>query len=125
MDASDEPDVREHGDTGGRRARHSQERTVNAASATSAAGNRWGPYPLVLAGAILAVIFAVLVDPEWGGFSLGAVMALGALFRLTGGGQLAVRRKTTDTVTLALFGVALMVGSLLLQYPWLMPRYGG
>ncbi|MFF4411472.1 DUF3017 domain-containing protein [Streptosporangium sp. NPDC001559] len=85
---------------------------------------RWGPYPLVLAGAILAVVFAVLADPEWGGFALGAVMALGALLRLGGGGRLAVRRKGTDAVTLAIFGIALMVGSLLLQYPWLMPRYG-
>ncbi|MEV7005642.1 DUF3017 domain-containing protein [Streptosporangium sp. NPDC051022] len=95
---------------------------MNAASARSAADDRWGPYPLVLVGAVLAVTFAVLFDPEWGGFSLGVVMAAGALLRLAGGGRLAVRRKTTDTITLALFGVALMVGSLLLQYPWLMPR---
>lgn len=90
--------------------------------AMSPPGDRWGPYPLVMAGAVLAVTFAVLVDPEWGGFSLGVVMAVGAVLRLTGGGRLAVRRRTTDAVTLALFGGALMVGSLLLQYPWLMPR---
>ncbi|GAA3137530.1 hypothetical protein GCM10017600_53820 [Streptosporangium carneum] len=95
---------------------------MNAASARSAADDRWGPYPLVLVGAVLAVTFAVLVDPEWGGFSLGAVMTLGALLRLTGGGRLAVRRRTTDTLTLALFGAALMAASLVLQYPWLMPR---
>ncbi len=95
---------------------------VNQASAARAAGDHWGAYPLVLVGAVLAVTFAVLFDPEWGGFSLGAVMAVGALLRIAMGGRLAVRRRTTDVLTLALFGVALMVGSLLLQYPWLMPR---
>ncbi|WP_165781328.1 DUF3017 domain-containing protein [Streptosporangium minutum] len=83
--------------------------------------DRWGPYPLVLVGAVLAVTFAVLFDVEWGGFSLGVVMTLGAMFRLTGGGLLAIRTRTTDTVTLAAFGVALMAGSLVLQYPSLMP----
>ncbi|MGV9775888.1 DUF3017 domain-containing protein [Streptosporangium sp. NPDC003464] len=83
--------------------------------------DRWRPYPLVLAGAILAVTFAVLLDPEWGGFSLGVVMTLGAVLRLVGSGLLAVRTKTTDAVTLAVFGVALMAGSLVLQYPALMP----
>ncbi|GAA3136096.1 hypothetical protein GCM10010466_28600 [Planomonospora alba] len=83
---------------------------------------RWGPYPLVLAGAVLAVASAVMVDVEWGGFSLGAVIMLGAVVRLAGGGRLAVRKKTTDVVTLALLGAALMAGSLLLEYPWLMPR---
>ncbi|GAA4226262.1 hypothetical protein GCM10023075_26280 [Streptosporangium album] len=82
---------------------------------------RWGPYPLVLVGAVLAVTFGVLLDPEWGGFSLGAVMALGAVFRLAGGGLLAVRAKATDTLTLGAFGVALMAGSLVLEYPELMP----
>jgi hypothetical protein len=73
-------------------------------------------------GAVLAVVFAVLVDPEWGGFLLGAVITLGALARLAGGGRLAVRRKPTDVVTLTLLGIALMVGAIFLQYPWLMPR---
>lgn len=93
-------------------------------NAENAVRERWGPYPLVLAGAVLAVVFAVVADPEWGGFALGAVMTLGALLRLGGGGRLAVRRPATDAVTLAIFGLALMAGSLLLQYPWLMPRYG-
>ncbi|WP_433251874.1 DUF3017 domain-containing protein [Streptosporangium sp. CA-135522] len=83
--------------------------------------DRWGPYPLVLAGSVLAVAFAVLFDPEWGGFTLGVVMTLGAVFRLAGGGRLAVRTKTIDTLTLAAFGAALMAGSLVLQYPTLMP----
>ncbi|MDP9846637.1 DUF3017 domain-containing protein [Streptosporangium lutulentum] len=74
-------------------------------------------------GAILALVFVVVADePEWGGFALGAVVLLGALARLTGGGRLAVRRKPTDVATLALLGIALMVGGILLQYPWLMPR---
>ncbi|MFF5210783.1 DUF3017 domain-containing protein [Streptosporangium sp. NPDC000396] len=84
--------------------------------------DRWGSYPLTLVGAVLAVAFGVFVDPEWGGFSLGVVMLLSAVFRLAGGGQLAVRRKPTDVVTLAVFGLALMAGSLVLQYPDLMPR---
>ncbi|GGK56142.1 hypothetical protein Ppa06_10860 [Planomonospora parontospora subsp. parontospora] len=84
--------------------------------------DRWGPYPLVLAGAVVAVAAAVLVDVEWGGFTLGAVIMLGAATRLAGGGRLAVRKKTTDAVTLAVLGAALMAGSLLLEYPWLMPR---
>lgn len=91
--------------------------------ASRAAEVRWGPYPLVVVGAVLAVVFAVVADePEWGGFSLGAVITLGALARLTGGGRLAVRRRLTDFATLALLGIALMVGAILLQYPWLMPR---
>jgi hypothetical protein len=73
-------------------------------------------------GAVLAVVFAVRVDTEWGGFFLGAVITLGAFARLAGGGRLAVRRKPTDVATLALLGIALMVGAILLQYPWLMPR---
>ncbi|GIH74317.1 DUF3017 domain-containing protein [Planobispora longispora] len=80
--------------------------------------NRWGPYPLVLAGAVLAVAYAALApEPNlyWGGFGLGALIALGALIRLIGGGgRLAVRKKATDVVTLGLFGVALMAASVLL-----------
>ncbi|MBG0827914.1 DUF3017 domain-containing protein [Planomonospora sp. ID67723] len=87
----------------------------------SAIDDRWGPYPLVLAGAVLAVTYAALVDPEWGGFALGAVIALGAVLRLAGGGRLAVRKKATDVVTLAVLGIALMGGSLVLEYPSLMP----
>ncbi|MFJ2031463.1 DUF3017 domain-containing protein [Streptosporangium sp. NPDC087985] len=82
---------------------------------------RWGPYPVVLVGAVLAVTFGVLLDPEWGGFTLGVVMTLGAMFRLAGGGLLTVRTRTTDTATLAAFGVALAAGSLVLEYPELMP----
>ncbi|MBG0813495.1 DUF3017 domain-containing protein [Planomonospora sp. ID82291] len=85
--------------------------------------DRWGPYPLVLAGAVLAVAYAVLVDVYWGGFTLGAVLTLGALARLIGaGGRLAVRKKATDVVTLGILGVALMGGALILIFkdrlPW-------
>ncbi|WP_326826991.1 DUF3017 domain-containing protein [Streptosporangium sp. NBC_01756] len=82
---------------------------------------RWGSYPLVLVGAVVAVAFGVLLDPEWGGFSLGVVLALGAVFRLAGGGLLAVRTRATDTLILGAFGIALMAGSLVLEYPELMP----
>ncbi|MFI6453941.1 DUF3017 domain-containing protein [Streptosporangium amethystogenes] len=92
------------------------------ARAVNASEERWGPYPLVVAGAAAAMVFAVLLDmPEWGGFALGAVMTLGALARLAGGGRLAVRRKTTDALTLAVLGIALMAGGLILEFPALMP----
>ncbi|GII03466.1 DUF3017 domain-containing protein [Planobispora takensis] len=82
---------------------------------------RWGPYPLILVGAVLAVAYAALVDPYWGGFALGAVIALGAVVRLAGGGRLAVRKKATDVVTLGVLGLALMAGALVLEYSELMP----
>ncbi|WP_329090203.1 MULTISPECIES: DUF3017 domain-containing protein [unclassified Streptosporangium] len=92
------------------------------ARAVNANGERWGAYPLVAVGAVGAMVFAVLLDmPEWGGFALGAVMTLGALARLVGGGRLAVRRKATDALTLAGLGIALMVGGLILEFPALMP----
>lgn|GEM_PF-4459664 len=95
-------------------------RAANANASTNE--ERWGAYPLVVAGAVAAMLFAVLLDmPEWGGFALGAVMTLGALARLAGGGRLAVRRKATDVLTLAGLGIALMVGGLILEYPALMP----
>ncbi|WP_449061880.1 DUF3017 domain-containing protein [Planomonospora algeriensis] len=79
--------------------------------------DRWGPYPLVLAGAVVAVACAVLVHVYWGGFALGAVITLGALARMAGaGGRLAVRKKATDVVTLGLLGVALMAGALILEF---------
>ncbi|MBB2909573.1 hypothetical protein FHS43_000819 [Streptosporangium becharense] len=92
------------------------------APATGPVDGRWGPYPLVLAGAVLAVAYAVLLDPYWGAFALGAVLTLGALARLTGGGRLAVRRTATDTITLAVLGIALMAAAIVLEYPDLMPR---
>ncbi|GIH89560.1 DUF3017 domain-containing protein [Planobispora siamensis] len=82
---------------------------------------RWGPYPLILVGAVLAVAYAALVAPYWGAFALGAVIALGAVVRLAGGGRLAVRKKATDVVTLGGLGLALMAGALVLQYSDLMP----
>ncbi|WP_344975848.1 DUF3017 domain-containing protein [Streptosporangium fragile] len=92
------------------------------ARAARPADDRWGPYPLVVAGALLAMVYAVLVDPYWGGFALGAVLTLGALARLAGGGRLAVRRTATDTITLAVLGIALMAAAIVLAYPDLMPR---
>jgi hypothetical protein len=88
-------------------------RAVNARTTD----DRWGPYPLVLAGAVLSVACAVLVHVYWGGFALGAVLTLGALARLIGaGGRLAVRQRATDVVTLGLLGVALMAGALILEF---------
>ncbi|GAA3428240.1 DUF3017 domain-containing protein [Streptosporangium sandarakinum] len=85
---------------------------------------RWGPYPIVLLGAVLAVAStAVVGDPRWGGFALGVIMVLAALVRLSGGGGiLAVRRRATDTLTLAVFGVALMGGAVALAWTELTSR---
>jgi hypothetical protein len=81
----------------------------------SRSGESWGPYPLILAGAAVAVSLALLVDLRWGGFMLGAVVMIGAALRFAGyGGQLAVRSRKTDVTTLAGFGFVLVLTSLLL-----------
>jgi hypothetical protein len=76
----------------------------------------WGPYPLILAGAVVGVIAIYFVDPRWGGFALGAVVMIAAALRFAGyGGQLSVRSKRTDVITLAVFGFVLVLTSLLLD----------
>ncbi|MFI6506700.1 hypothetical protein ACIBCT_03775 [Streptosporangium sp. NPDC050855] len=83
---------------------------------------RWGAYPLVLGGALAALVLALVLGlPYWGGIAMGAVMTLGALARLAGGGRLAVRRKATDVVTLGGLGVVLMVAGIILEFKDLMP----
>jgi hypothetical protein len=83
---------------------------------------RWGAYPLVVGGALVALILAVLLGlPYWGGIAMGAVMTLGALARLAGGGRLAVRRKATDVVTLGGLGVVLMMAGIILEFKDLVP----
>ncbi|MEU6996914.1 DUF3017 domain-containing protein [Nonomuraea sp. NPDC046570] len=80
----------------------------------------WGPYPLILAGAALAVLGIFLIDLEWGGFTLGAVLMVGGALRFAGyGGQLAVRNEKIDAITLAVFGFALVITAMFLQYPQL------
>ncbi|MEV0202258.1 DUF3017 domain-containing protein [Nonomuraea sp. NPDC050691] len=75
----------------------------------------WGPYPLILAGAVVAVVVTLLVDPRWGGFTLGGAVMVAAALRFAGyGGQLAVRSRKTDVVTLGVFGFVLVLTSLLL-----------
>ncbi|GAA3316826.1 DUF3017 domain-containing protein [Nonomuraea dietziae] len=79
---------------------------------------RWGPYPLVMAGAVLGVLAIFLVDAEWGGFALGAVLLVAAAVRFAGyGGALAVRTKNVDAPTVAVLGAALVVTALFLEYP--------
>ncbi|QYC38625.1 hypothetical protein Nocox_04990 [Nonomuraea coxensis DSM 45129] len=76
----------------------------------------WGPYPLILAGAAVGVSVAFLVDPRWGGFALGAVIMVAAALRFAGyAGQLAIRSRSTDVTTLAVFGFVLVLTSLLLD----------
>ncbi|GAA3243394.1 DUF3017 domain-containing protein [Nonomuraea helvata] len=75
----------------------------------------WGPYPLILAGAVIGVLVILLVDLNWGGFVLGGVIMLAAALRFAGyGGPLSVRSKRIDVITLAGFGFVLVLTSLLL-----------
>ncbi|WP_176993083.1 DUF3017 domain-containing protein [Nonomuraea jiangxiensis] len=75
----------------------------------------WGPYPLILAGAVIGVLVTFVVDPRWGGFTLGAVIMVAAALRFAGyGGAMAVRSKVSDVITLAGFGFVLVLTSLLL-----------
>ncbi|MGI5269093.1 DUF3017 domain-containing protein [Nonomuraea sp. CA-218870] len=75
----------------------------------------WGPYPLILAGAAVAVGLVFLMDPRWGGFALGGVIMVGAALRFSGfGGPLAVRGRRADAIILGLGGFMLVLTSLLL-----------
>ncbi|MEU8384156.1 hypothetical protein [Streptosporangium sp. NPDC048865] len=92
------------------------------ARAAEANRERWGAYPLVVGGALVALTLAVLLGlPYWGGIAMGAVMTLGALARLAGGGRLAVRRKATDVVTLGGLGLVLTTAGLILEFKDLVP----
>ncbi|WP_312024793.1 DUF3017 domain-containing protein [Nonomuraea sp. WAC 01424] len=76
---------------------------------------RWGPFPLVVAGAVATVLVILLVDPRWGGFALGGVLMIAAALRFAGyDGQLAVRSKKMDVITLTAFGFLLALTSLAL-----------
>jgi hypothetical protein len=76
----------------------------------------WGPYPLILAGAVVGVLAIFFVDPRWGGFALGGVVMVAAALRFAGyGGALAVRSRKTDVTTLAVFGFVVVLTSLLLE----------
>lgn len=89
---------------------------MSALSQSGTERERWGPYPLILVGAVVSVLVAVIVDPRWGGFALGGVIMIAAALRFAGyGGQLALRSKTTDVITLSAFGFVLVLTSLLLD----------
>ncbi|MEU6716202.1 DUF3017 domain-containing protein [Nonomuraea sp. NPDC046802] len=75
----------------------------------------WGPYPLILAGAVASLLVIFFVDPRWGGFAMGAFIMIAAALRFAGyGGQLSIRSKKVDVITLAGFGFVLVLTSLLL-----------
>ncbi|MFC7590049.1 DUF3017 domain-containing protein [Nonomuraea antimicrobica] len=75
----------------------------------------WGPYPLILVGAAVGVLVIFIADPRWGGFALGAVIMIAAALRFAGyGGQLALRGKKSDVITLSAFGFVMVLTSLLL-----------
>lgn len=77
---------------------------------------RWGPYPLILAGAAVALLLIFLVDLRWGGFVLGTMLMLGGAFRFAGyGGPLAVRGKVLDVLTLAGLGFVIVLTALLVD----------
>jgi hypothetical protein len=91
---------------------------------------RWGPFPLVVAGAVATVLVILFVDPRWGGFALGAVLMVAAALRFAGyDGQLAVRSKKIDVITLTAFGFVLALTSLALYNnafkAWLVSLLGG
>ncbi|MEV1002171.1 DUF3017 domain-containing protein [Nonomuraea sp. NPDC050202] len=78
-------------------------------------GESWGPYPLILAGAAVGVLVVFVVNPRWGGFVLGAAIMIAAALRFAGyGGQLALRSRKIDVITLSVFGFVLVLTSLLL-----------
>ncbi|MFC4010605.1 DUF3017 domain-containing protein [Nonomuraea purpurea] len=75
----------------------------------------WGPYPLILAGAVVSLLVIFFVDPRWGGFTMGAFIMIAAALRFAGySGQLSIRSKKVDVITLAGFGFVLVLTSLLL-----------
>ncbi|MBX6387082.1 MAG: DUF3017 domain-containing protein [Microbispora sp.] len=79
----------------------------------------WGPYLLVVAGAAAGLCVIALGMPvPRGGAIMGFGFLVGSLVRVTvserRAGALAVRTKRMDALTLAAFGVALVVGSLLM-----------
>ncbi|MFI7637706.1 DUF3017 domain-containing protein [Nonomuraea sp. NPDC049400] len=75
----------------------------------------WGPYPLILAGAVIGVLVILLWDLNLGGFVLGGVIMMAAALRFAGyNGDLSVRSKRADVITLAGFGFVLVLTSLLL-----------
>ncbi|WP_084961620.1 DUF3017 domain-containing protein [Thermoactinospora rubra] len=87
---------------------------------------RWGPYPLILAGAALAMLSIFWVDVEWGAFALGSVLLVAAALRFAGyGGLLAPRKPRTDIATLGGFGLGLVAVALFLEYPELKERLLG
>ncbi|MFI6293214.1 DUF3017 domain-containing protein [Nonomuraea sp. NPDC050790] len=78
---------------------------------------KWGPFPLILAGAALAMLTIFFVDGEWGAFALGAVLLVAAALRFAGyGGLMAVRTKRTDMVIYGGFGVGLVAVGMFLEF---------
>ncbi|MGP3932435.1 DUF3017 domain-containing protein [Nonomuraea sp. KM88] len=66
-------------------------------------------------GAVVGVLVTYFVNLRWGGFTMGAVIMVAAALRFAGyGGQLSVRSRRTDVVTLSVFGFVLVLTSLLL-----------
>ncbi|MEU7877376.1 DUF3017 domain-containing protein [Microbispora bryophytorum] len=79
----------------------------------------WGPYLLVVAGAAAGLGVIGLGAPvSAGGAIMGCGFLAGSLVRVTfserRAGALAVRSRRMDALTLAAFGAALVIGSLLM-----------
>ncbi|MEV4887832.1 DUF3017 domain-containing protein [Nonomuraea sp. NPDC055795] len=81
------------------------------------ADQKWGPFPLILAGAALAMLTIFFVDGEWGAFALGAVLMVAAALRFAGyGGLMAIRTRKTDMVVYGGFGAGLVAVGMFLEY---------
>ncbi|GAB3885867.1 DUF3017 domain-containing protein [Microbispora bryophytorum] len=79
----------------------------------------WGPYLLVVAGAAAGLgVIGLGVPVPAGGAIMGCGFLAGSLIRVTvserRAGALAVRSRRMDALTLAAFGAALVIGSLLM-----------
>ncbi|MEV0581716.1 DUF3017 domain-containing protein [Nonomuraea sp. NPDC050310] len=91
----------------------------------------WGPYPLVTAGAGVALLGIFFVDAEWGAFALGSVLLVAAALRFAGyGGQLAVRSRRADMIVTSLLGAGLVGVALFMEFghvlkPALLKLLGG
>ncbi|GII90888.1 DUF3017 domain-containing protein [Sinosporangium siamense] len=74
---------------------------------------RWGPYPLVLAGAVAGVGVVAFGHPMSGALIMGLSLLIGMVFRLLRGdraaGRLAVRDRMVDVMVMAAMGGLIVI----------------
>jgi hypothetical protein len=77
----------------------------------------WGPFPLIAAGAAVAVLGILFADAEWGAFALGGVLLVAGALRFADyGGLLAIRSRMTDVGLYAGFGLGLVAVAMFLEF---------